>query len=216
MPTRRESRFDWLDVLHFVLVCLASVAVCPFTKVEESFNVQATHDLIYHPHDLSQVRGDCHHSDESPSRLIASGFVAQFDHFEFPGVVPRTFLGPIVLSTLALPIRIVVHWIFELISTVGVASWLPLLLSHEKLVMLLVVRCLLGLLYSGAIVHLRMSIRRTFGSATATFFMLVSLSQFHLNFYATRPLPNTFALVISNCIPPQIFSLHFLISSRSR
>ncbi|ETN99327.1 hypothetical protein RFI_38153 [Reticulomyxa filosa] len=61
MLSRLNSNF-WLDFL-LLTIGIIYVWVCPFTKVEESFNMQASHDLLFHFRDWSQ-----------------------FDHHAFPGL----------------------------------------------------------------------------------------------------------------------------------
>lgn len=145
-----------LDLVTFMIV-FAQVLISPFTKVEESFFVQATHDLLQHGTDIDQ-----------------------YDHLQFPGVVPRTFIGPVVLAGLASPWQL-------LFNTLGL----------HKLLMLVVVRSLLGGLTTASLSVFRRSLAWRFRNDQLSIaFALVSCCQFHLLFYASRPLANVFALCL--------------------
>ncbi|XP_024402319.1 dol-P-Man:Man(7)GlcNAc(2)-PP-Dol alpha-1,6-mannosyltransferase isoform X2 [Physcomitrium patens] len=122
------SRFDKWDVL-VAAIAVFHIYMAPYTKVEESFNTQAMHDFLFHRHHLEK-----------------------YDHFEFPGVVPRTFL----------------------------------------------VRLVLGATVLGSLSALRAQVKREFGNEVSTTFAIITATQFHLLFYASRPLPNVFALVLVN------------------
>lgn len=108
------------------------VVACPFTKVEESFNMQAIHDLLnYH------VR------------------IQEYDHLQFPGVVPRTFLGAIVVAGISIPFNLIM-----------------LTFSLPGLYHQILVRMVLGMLGWVALVSLRRSITKVFGHRSGQLFMV--------------------------------------------
>lgn len=74
----------------FPALILLHLWASPYTKVEESFNIQATHDILTYG---------------VPTRNAELRFKAQYDHMAFPGAVPRTFIGAFVLSGIARPFK---------------------------------------------------------------------------------------------------------------
>eukprot|EP00606_Chrysophyceae_sp_TOSAG23-5_P000612 GSChrysophyteH2.ASY1.ANO1.811.1 assembled CDS len=136
MPFRILSEFLLLVSILFLIYR------CPYNKVEESFNTQAVYDLQNY-------------------RWWSKSDLAQFDHIEFPGVVPRTFIGPLFLS--------IVSWPFTMISR----------------------------LYFGAPCFVdQIIIRSVLGLWLWCLVCLLTALQFHLPFYMSRALPNTFSLSI--------------------
>lgn len=82
-----EIVFTGLALLLPALILL-HLLVAPYTKVEESFHVQATHDILVHGFPLDKP--DLNREN--------------YDHFAFPGAVPRTAVGAAVLAKLSQPI----------------------------------------------------------------------------------------------------------------
>ncbi|XP_066991357.2 uncharacterized protein Alg12 [Anabrus simplex] len=137
-----------------IIVAAAHLLYCPYTKVEESFNLQATHDILFHGFNLTQ-----------------------YDHHEFPGVVPRTFLGPLFISVISSPLVLVIHT-----------------LDLNKFLAQYVVRAALGLCVLGAFQKFRQSIQDEFGKSFANWFVAITVTQYHFMYYLSRPLPNIMAL----------------------
>jgi alpha-1,6-mannosyltransferase len=71
------------------------LVISPYTKVEESFNIQATHDILIYGF---------------PTKDIAERLKAEYDHFAFPGAVPRTFVGALMLAGFSKPLLSVFGW----------------------------------------------------------------------------------------------------------
>ncbi|KAH0913755.1 LOW QUALITY PROTEIN: hypothetical protein HID58_037076 [Brassica napus] len=120
------------------------VLMAPYTKVEESFNVQ-------------------------------------YDHLEFPGVVPRTFIGAFIVSFFASPLVFILSF-----------------LGFPKIYSLVAARFVLGCIILSTLRFFRIQIRIKFGHQVESFFLLLTTLQFHLLFYSTRPLPNILALGLVN------------------
>ncbi len=86
------------DILMALLVpalVLFHLFVAPYSKVEESFNIQATHDILTY--------------GIPPLRNAGPYLADKYDHFEFPGPVPRTFVGPLILAKMASPFAVLVE-----------------------------------------------------------------------------------------------------------
>lgn len=139
--------------IFLLLVIIFYVLVCPYTKVEESFNLQATFDILHFGYDLDQ-----------------------YDHLQFPGVVPRTFIGPLIISTFSLPFI----FISKLLGVTGIG-------------LQMIVRLVLGMFSFISLTIFRQAISNKFNKRVAQIFTILCTFQFHLCFYSSRTLPNIFA-----------------------
>ena len=156
------------------LCLLASVGLmiyrCPYSKVEESFNMQATHDLLHY------------------DWRIKDTMLKTFDHINFPGVVPRTFVGSLLLSLLSLPLYYVAD------NTAWLTGQAAAVRGQ------VIVRAVLGFVLFLCHRAFSRAVSRRFGGSAASgvdvgcLVSLLTALQFHLPFYMSRTLPNTFGL----------------------
>ncbi|KAJ2637352.1 hypothetical protein GGF40_002411 [Coemansia sp. RSA 1286] len=140
-----------MDLVFAAMVAAYAVAA-PYTKVEESFFVQAVHDAL-------SGRG-----------------IDSWDHLAFPGVVPRSFVGPLAIAALSWPTKLV-------------CSGLALQVSA---------RLVLGCAVAAANARLRSAVKTAFGQRAAWWFCAFCICQFHYFhyvFWTSRMLGNTLALV---------------------
>ena len=136
-----------------MLVMILYLLVCPYTKVEESFNIQAIHDILHHAMNLSK-----------------------YDHHEYPGVVPRSFIGPLFISGLSLP-----------------SSSFLSMFDFGKFLDQYIARFWIGCTSFFGMCQFAAVLQKMFGPKVKLYYVLITVTQFHYLFYITRPLPNTFA-----------------------
>ncbi|CAI7581041.1 unnamed protein product [Penicillium crustosum] len=152
--------FAFLALL-FPALTILHLFVAPYTKVEESFHVQAVHDIL--------------------ANGLPNGFKdlalnrADYDHFSFPGAVPRSAVGAAALAMLSKPV----------------------ILLNEGINRQILARAILGLVNAFSLTVYARGLRRSFGQPAAIWYILLQASQFHLIFYASRPLSNMFAFSIT-------------------
>jgi len=182
-------------------VCLYT---CPHSKVEESFNLQATHDLIYHG--LAPAIT----VSTSPIIIWYNSYATRttitdkaglpdllpYDHLTFPGVVPRTFLGPLLLSWAVTLLRVPFLWVLSIDLLDH-----PLLVQTLARAILMAATCLSWCQLARAVDAKSTTSSQAVYTAisyswTGTYLLLITACQFHMPFYASRMLPNTFALVV--------------------
>ena len=154
-----DTFFTFLIPASILITLLAA----PYTKVEESFNIQATHDVLAYgiPYPWDKYAG--------------LELRAHYDHLTFTGPVPRTLVGPLALAAASWPF-----------------IWLSNGLGGE-LGRQLIVRAVLGLFNAFCLLAFRASVSRSFGRIAGNWYVVFQASQFHVMFYASRTLPNIFA-----------------------
>lgn len=154
MSTAGKVCFDFCWDGLVLASAVMHLYLAPYTKVEESFGIQAARDFLIHGTDLSS-----------------------FDHQRFPGSVPRTFLGSLVAACLSSPAVFAGAPPLILLYSVRLSVTMGSVLSHARL------RCVVA---------------QQWGPTEAKAFAAITAMQFHLPFYMSRTLPNTFALMLAN------------------
>ncbi|RLV89678.1 Dol-P-Man:Man [Spathaspora sp. JA1] len=153
-------------ILDAILVGIVSyhIILSPFTKVEESFNIQAIHDIL--------------NFGIFPQQTI----LTNYDHIEFPGVVPRTFLGSLLLAGITK-----VMLIFN--SILGIEY-----MNGSQLELQSLVRGILGISNVLSLIYIRECYKKKVG----VWYGILLISQFHLLYYSSRTLPNFICLPFVN------------------
>lgn len=162
-----------LDAVLFAVVT-GHLLLAPYTKVEESFTIQAVHDIVNHGVYPPQV-------------------LQNYDHTTFPGVVPRTFVGSVVIAGVVK----IVDFIYGIVTGTSLVTD-----GSSQIHVQIVARAVLALANVWGLRRLRNGlsalVSRSKTSTGPAFFTLLLAAQFHVLFYASRTLPNFVVLPVVN------------------
>lgn len=180
----------------FLSVAALYIVQAPFNKVEESFNTQAVHDIInLFPNNLP-TSGDTSIQNYNNDSEVARRANLPWDHTQYPGVVPRTFLGALLVG---LQMKLIKGFILN-----GFNSDDPSVPDEHDLpsqfILQVASRFALLIFMGSSMGVLLGAINKRYGFEYRIIFLLITVSQFHYMFYASRFLPNTFAAIISNLV----------------
>ncbi|GAA5870987.1 hypothetical protein JCM8547_000049 [Rhodosporidiobolus lusitaniae] len=135
---------------------LGHVLLVPGTKVEESFTLHAARDALVYGY-----KGE--------------GVVDKWDHVDFAGAVPRSFIPPLTLAGLSAPV-------------LEVATRLELL--RNGLNAQVAVRLTLSFFSALSLIFLSRRVASAYGAKVAKYFLLLVATSFHVPFWAGRTIPN--------------------------
>lgn len=118
--------------------------------------------------------------------------IARYDHLEFPGVVPRSFLGAMAVAAVAWPLQLLSSAYCHALQALGSEAQAPSPALLQQLSARLATATLLWLSFC----TFESGVARRLGPMVAELTTLLTCLQFHLPFYMSRTLPNTLALAL--------------------
>lgn len=169
-------RYNRLLDVALIAVIGFHLLISPYTKVEESFNIQAVHDIL--------------NFGIFPQQTVLDNY----DHLMFPGVVPRTFVGSLIIAGFVKIIDTITS-IFNYQQN-----------TSSQLSIQILSRAVLGFFNAISLIKIRNNINKvTFRDKKVSkkgqvgfWFSILLLTQFHLLYYSSRTLPNFIALPFVN------------------
>ncbi|SJX60378.1 related to ALG12-alpha-1,6-mannosyltransferase [Sporisorium reilianum f. sp. reilianum] len=170
----RANNFIWLCGLPCLLVLVAWRTVsCPYTKVEESFTIQAVHDIL--------------------SYGVGPEALTRYDHQVFPGAVPRSFIGPLLLAAVSYPFILFSRFVGAVETSADVQVIVRLCLAATN-VAALAFFCQQCFGPSTKSLKPKGTSRPVDERLQAGLFLLISAAQFHFAFWTSRTIPNSLSL----------------------